>query len=93
MIGNDIRNIRYLNDELKKDEDIALKMIEKSSDYFHYLSNESRNNEIIALKIINKVKCDKNEIDKLQLEAKILEDMNHPNIVRFKHSKETQTRF
>jgi len=49
--------------------------------------------DIIALKIINKRKCDKNEIEKQKLEAKILEELQHPNIVGFVHSKETQTRF
>lgn len=45
--------------------------------------------EYSALKIINKKKLNNSSLDILRNEAKILQNLDHPNIVKFKHFYET----
>jgi serine/threonine protein kinase len=46
----------------------------------------------VAVKIISKLNIKENKVPELRQEAEILASLNHPNIIRFKHVKETQTR-
>lgn len=43
-----------------------------------------------ALKIINKLRLSKESIDILRNESKIMQELNHPNIVKFMQIFETQ---
>lgn len=48
--------------------------------------------EIVAVKVIKKYTVKQGKINDLKQEAKILSSLNHPNIIKFKHLKETETR-
>ena len=79
--------------------------IESESDYYQRLAElghgsfgkvykvlDVKSKEIIALKIISKKKTDDRSWDALLNEAKILESLDHPNIVKFKHIRQFRSR-
>ena len=78
---------------------------DKFSDYYVYISTlgsgsfgkvvhalDRQSGEEVAVKIIKKKTVKAGKIAELKKEAEILSSLDHPNIVRFIHVKETQTR-
>ena len=75
---------------------------ERFSDYYQFIAFLGRGafgevvhaidkytGEEVAVKIIKKRNLKREYISQLRQEAKILASFNHPNIVEFKHMKET----
>ena len=78
---------------------------ERFSDYYRYVKTLGRgafgtvvqcidkySQEEVAVKVITKKRVKPEYIARLRKEADILESLYHPNIIQFKHLKETRTR-
>ncbi|KAL4486118.1 hypothetical protein ABPG72_012171 [Tetrahymena utriculariae] len=53
---------------------------------------DNSTNQEVAIKVINKKKMGEDCIEKVKQEARILEKLNHPNVVEFKKVCETETK-